>query len=192
MNLNTLEKLLLDSVAGIKLCIEAKLINSALVLLYCGIDTASSLDLTYDKQSVHMRYTKWCETYMFKDTSFDFTALELYAARCGVIHETSVESTLSAQGKARRIIYAWGDSKVDTLREMSKLAQIKDYVAVQFEDLVQAYENGLNGFVASLRSNEERKHFAIKKAEKCLITSSKEEMKSLFEWGRSMLGGPIS
>jgi len=163
MNLVTLEKLLFDSVAGIKLCSEEKLINSALVLLYCGIDTASSLDLTYDKQSVHLRYTKWCDTYIFKRTPFDFTSIELYAARCGVIHETSVESTLSAQGKARRIIYAWGDSKVDTLREMSKLAQMKGYVAVQFEDLVGAYENGLNGFVEAYAATKREPTSQLKK-----------------------------
>ena len=187
MNLDTLENLLKDSVRGIRLCFEAKLMNSALVLLYCGIDTASSLDLTFDNSSVQQRYTRWCVTYMLKRVPLDCTSLELYAARCGVIHETSVESTLSVKGKVRRLLYAWGDSKVDTLREMNKLAQMNDYVAVQFEDLMQAYESGLADFIESLRSSEERAGFALKKAEKCLITHSKDEMKSLLEWGKSML-----
>lgn len=107
MNLDTLESLLKDSVRGIGLCLDAKLINSALVLLYCGIDTASSLDVKFASSSVQQRYVKWCDTYMFKGKPLDCTSLELYAARCGVVHETSVESTLSAKGKARQVIYAW-------------------------------------------------------------------------------------
>ena len=187
MNLDILENLVNGSVRGTRLCLEAELFNSALVLLYCGIDTASSLDLALDKCSVQLRYTKWSDTYMFKGKPHDCTSLELYAARCGVVHETSVESTLSAEGKARRIIYAWGDSKVDTLREMNELAQMKDYVAVQFEDLVQAYESGLTEFIESLRSSEERAGFALRKAETCLVIRSKDEMHSLLKWGKSML-----
>ncbi len=192
MNLETLEKLLLDSVAGIKLCSEAKLNNSSLVLLYCGIDMASSLDLTHDKMTVQLRYTKWCDTYMLKGRSYEFTSLELYAARCGVIHEMSSESALSAKGKTRQIFYAWGDSKVDMLREMNELAKFNDCVAVQFEDLVQAYESGLNEFLASLHNSKERAHYAIEKATNCFVTTSDEEMKSLLEWGKSKLGLPIN
>ena len=187
MDLNTLEKLLRDSVTGIKLCSEAGLVNSALVLLYSGIDTASSLDLAYDKQSVRLRYTQWCDAHMFKGTSFDFTSLELYATRCGVIHESSVESDLSREGKARRIIYAESDIEVDTLREMNRLARITDYVAVKFEDLIKAYESGLVEFIKSLRGNEERSRFALNKANMCLREHPKGEMESLLEWGKSLL-----
>jgi len=190
LNLDTLERLLKDSVHGIGLCLDAKLINSALVLLYCGIDTASSLDLNFASSSVQLRYVNWCDTYMFKGKPLDYTSLELYAARCGMVHETSVESTLSKKGKARQVIYAWGDSKVDTLRELNKLGQMNDYVAVQFEDLAHSYDGGLADFIGSLRSSEERAAFALKKAEKCLITHTKDEMKSLLEWGRSMLQLP--
>ena len=73
------------------------------------------------------------------------------------------------------------------LQKMGKLGQMNEYVAVQFEDLIRAYESGLNDFLASLRNNEERARFAIKKGEKCLLTSSNEEMKSLVEWGKSLL-----
>lgn len=191
MKLSGLEILLKESVSGIELCLKARLFNSALILFYCGIDTASSLDLEHDKSSVRLRYTKWCDTYLFKRKSYICTSLEIYAARCGAIHETSVESDLSKYGKTRRIIYAWGDSNVDTLREMNELAEIKDYVAVQFEDLVCAYRGGLDVFLETLRGSEERANYALKKAEKCLGQVSNEEILSLLEWGKAQLGRRI-
>jgi hypothetical protein len=74
------------------------------------------------------------------------------------------------------------------LREMNELAQLKHYVAVQFEDLAQAYESGLDEFLASLRNSAARSDFAIKKAVTCLGTASQEDVKSLLEWGKSVLG----
>jgi hypothetical protein len=138
MNLDTLESLLKESLRAIRLCLENDLCNSATVLFYCGIDTAISLDLAFDDNSVQLRYTKWCDTYMLKNETYDFTSLELYSARCGMVHETSGRSNLTEQGKAREIIYAWGDSDVALLPEMNEVAQMNDCVAVQFEDLVRS------------------------------------------------------
>lgn len=187
MSEDTIESVLQDSVRGLALCYQAKLINSALILLYCGIDTASSLDKMFDGQSVRKRYTGWCDAFLLSQTSFDFTSLELYAARCGVIHENSAQSDLSIRGEARRIIYAWGDSKVDTLREMIDLAHMKGYVAVQFEELMEAYGKGLDAFAKSLRDSEERRLFAIRKMNFCLRNQAREETQSLLEWGKSQL-----
>ena len=40
---------------------------------------------------------------------FGVSGLDLYAARCGVLHTYTMDSRLSTEGKAKRILYAWGN-----------------------------------------------------------------------------------
>ena len=155
MNVDAIETLFQDSIDGVDLCYAAKRINSTLILLYSGIDTASSLDKTLDGRNGRERYTGWCDSYLLTQAPFDFNSLELYAARCGVVHVNSAQSDLSRNGKVRELLYAWGNSKVDTLKEIISQIQSNKYVAVQLDDLIEAYGKSLDAFRKSLQENEQ-------------------------------------
>lgn len=62
------------------------------------------------KQQIGTRadFIAWAEKYLLPESGLDCTALELYAARCGALHTMSPESQLAREGKARRVLYAWG------------------------------------------------------------------------------------
>ena len=104
--------------AGIETCLEKKLTTSALVLLYSAIDITSWLAADDLNASVRAYFTTWVEKYLLSAIPLGITALELYAARCGLIHTFTPDSRLVEQGKARRIVYAWGTAKSTDLQEL--------------------------------------------------------------------------
>ena len=66
-------------------CFDSGLPEATLTLLYSGIDTLGLLDV---KDATRATFKEWCEKYLLtRLKSVDgkpLTALDLYAARCGV------------------------------------------------------------------------------------------------------------
>ena len=49
---------------------------------------------------------RWADRYMEPDTTLGCSSLELYSARCGLLHGLSPISKLTKAGQAREFIYA--------------------------------------------------------------------------------------
>jgi hypothetical protein len=71
--------------SGIDACIEKKLSGPALILIYSGIDTVGWLDSSED-YATRTSFMKWVDAYLLQAKPLQCTALELYAARCGLLH----------------------------------------------------------------------------------------------------------
>src|SRR5690242_19662542 len=86
---------------GISACIERGLDVPCLVLTYTGFD---ALAWTVYGATIHetkRRFVKLCETHVFPLSSLGCSALDLYAARCSILHSLGWESSLSQGGDAR-------------------------------------------------------------------------------------------
>ena len=68
---------------AIETCIQDKRILPALMLIYSGVDILASLE---QGKSTRSSFIKWVDEYLLKAHSFPCTSLELYAARCGILH----------------------------------------------------------------------------------------------------------
>jgi hypothetical protein len=90
---------------GIETCLERKRIAPALILLYSAIDTSGWLD-SAESHATRESFLQWVDRYLLNAKPLTCTALELYAARCGLLHTFTPDSRLSSEGKARRICYA--------------------------------------------------------------------------------------
>jgi hypothetical protein len=91
-----------------------------LVLLYSGIDTLGLLNAPAEKSYAdRTTFTDWCETYLLaRLKSVDgqpLTPVDLYGARCGILHTSTAVSSLGQTGQAREIHY-----------------QLRDQVAINF------------------------------------------------------------
>lgn len=95
----------------------------------------------------------------------DCTAIDLYAARCAVLHTLTSESDLSSQGIARRVAYSWGTAAVGNLKEVTKILK-KDVVSIHINDLNEALLLGIDRYLDELGQDEARKTIVIKNAEK--------------------------
>jgi hypothetical protein len=110
----------LQIITAIDYCISEKLIMPALVLIYSAIDSISWVASDEENQQVGRRFQVWVDTWMLQKYPLPCTALELYAARCGILHTLTPESDLSKKKNVRRISYAWGTAQQKDLEESIK------------------------------------------------------------------------
>ena len=84
----------LDS--AIDLCLSKSLSMPALMLLYTGIDIAGWVEATIEETGIKGReaFVAWVDKYMKPRTTLGCSALDLYAARCGVLHTMAPDSDL--------------------------------------------------------------------------------------------------
>ena len=96
------------------------------------------------------------ESYLLDDQRLSCTALELYAARCGLVHTLTPDSQLAAKG-IRRISYSWGNAKSRNLQRLINDSHLSDKtVAVQVEDLFKSWRSGILKFINEVHEDAEK------------------------------------
>lgn len=138
-----LEKNLMDLVESVEECLAKKRILPCLILLYCGIDVVASLE---HSRSTRSTFIKWVDTYMLKKTLLTCTGSDLYGARCGILHEMTGRSDLLREGKAREIMYAWGNASPEHLARAFKVLN-RNSCAVHVRDLIDSFRNGVADYL---------------------------------------------
>jgi hypothetical protein len=101
----TLDNLVDDLKASIAMLLEALKAKSALILLYSAIDILGALD-SPDGVATRATFRRWADRYMKPATTLGCSSLELYSARCGLLHNLSPTTNLTRAGVAREFIYA--------------------------------------------------------------------------------------
>jgi hypothetical protein len=85
------------------------------------------------------------------------TGLELYAARCGVLHTFTPDSDLSRDNKARRIVYV-NDHKPEISYDP---AEPENIVVMSLHGFYRAFVTGVQQFLADLHSDKWREQLAL-------------------------------
>jgi len=70
---------------GVDVCLYNKLIGPALTLIYTGIDTVGWLD-SNNPCATRDSFMGWTNRYLLSSNRLACTAIDLYAARCGLLH----------------------------------------------------------------------------------------------------------
>lgn len=123
-----------------------------LVLLFTAIDSLGALE---SDQATRDSFVSWVEEFMLASAADDWTALDLYAARCGILHTYTAESHLASAGRARRILYAWGKADVNQL----KLAAARvsgDWVCIHLDDLTVRFHRAVTRVLDLMEAGDER------------------------------------
>lgn len=92
---------------------------------------------------------------MSKARPLPCTPLELYGARCGILHTFAADSDLSRDGKVRPVIYAWGNATVADLSEASRRLG-RTEVAVHLRVLIDSFRSGLAAYLEHLVHEPDR------------------------------------
>ena len=151
--------------SGIEACIEKKVNIAALILIYSGIDTVGWLDGT-ETFATKTSFTNCVDTYLLTAKPLACTSLDLYAARCRLLHTFTPDSELRSKGKARYINYAWGKASVEELKRSIDLTNKNDkYVALHVNDLYEAWQLGVLRFCEEVEKDAERRARVYKKAD---------------------------
>lgn len=125
-------------VAGVRLCLEKKLLMPALILIYTLMDSFAWA--TSDKKSNDIRVTfeSWTEKWVLNQKTLPCTATDLYAARCAVLHTLTSEAKLTKSGKACKVTYAWGNADSAQLQATISALGSRNVVAIHVNDLFDA------------------------------------------------------
>jgi hypothetical protein len=118
-------------------CVSKGRVLSCLTLLYSAIDIFASLE-RQPNEGTRGSFVRWVDTYMLPNSALQFSSIDLYAARCGIVHAFSAESDLSRSGKARKIAYAWGTASAESLRHAGQSLG-RNEVSVHVRDLIDGF-----------------------------------------------------
>ena len=194
MSQTCLENVFSKMFAAIDVCLKSNIKLPALLLVYTLIDIASWLDS--DEKSVKKRFIGWVDKYMLPNSTLQCSSLELYAARCGLLHNYSATSDLSSN-EVRRIFYAWRPSRAADLANLillntqilAKLGKeaVEEIVAVQAEDIILALQTGVDKFLSDIAADSQSAQRAYAKAEDMMIENQEADMNSLIAAANDVL-----
>jgi hypothetical protein len=142
-------------VESVEDCLEKGRLLPCLMLLYSGIDVVAGLERE-SGEGTKAAFVRWVAEYLLKVRLLPCTALELYAARCGIVHAFTPESDLSRQGKARKVFYAWGTAKSDHLALASRALGRNDCVAIHIRELIDAFRDATVRYLNDIANSPER------------------------------------
>lgn len=129
---------------AIEVCLSEQCLVSAITLIFATIDALAALTRPLD----HARTTRtvfldWVDRYLKPQKQLKCNALDLYSARCAVLHTYSTESDLTRQGKANAIVYEWRSGPpADASAPLPEGA-----LTLVVEDLHQAFQKAVHKFI---------------------------------------------
>ncbi len=155
-----------DHLAAIQLCLSNHLRMPALVLIYCGIDFMGFLARAPTSQKINKNdFIHWAESNMDCQKKLGVSGLDLYAARCGMVHNYTSDSTLSKKGKASRIVYAWGNADiVEPTQFLQSLGHPEKFIKI--EALFDAFTHGIDVFGEELTRDREFTSLVLERSRK--------------------------
>ena len=152
---------------GIRVAINNKCYGPAVVLILSGIDTMAYLNMPQTQQDVQKKdFVEWSERYIKFPCNEQLTGLDLYGARCGMLHTYSVHSRLSRQGDCRQIGYM--DKSIPEI--IYNPAVSKEFVMVSIEGLAIAFFEGIDKFMIELFSDRLKAKTAEERFKKIVHT----------------------
>jgi hypothetical protein len=138
-------------------------IEPTLVLLYAAIDTMTWLSVPQEESS-GQDFQRWVDKYMLGPNRAllpNVTAVDLWGARCGLLHTAAPESRDFRKGNARKIFYT---NNVEITADLPP-----DVVLVSIEDLGQAFAAALLWFIADLDNDLDQDQAAKDKLARTLV-----------------------
>lgn len=135
-------------------CLEAGLPEAALTILYSGVDSFGLLAAPSGVlDATRTTYKQWCDKYILTRLhsieGTPITAIDLYAARCGVLHTSTPLSSLERDGAARQIWYQFKDKT--GINMMAVTTQMPLRIDVQ--SLALAFKEGGIEFIKDLNND---------------------------------------
>ncbi len=190
--------------AAADLCITANLNTPALILLYAAIDAASWLCAERPDGPVQKYFVAWVEKYILAAGQMECSALDLWAARCGIVHTLSASSRLSREGKARKIFYVNRGGNRDILDQLETIRNAKSpqeararqetadddmsgNVVLEVDVLMNAFREGVASMMSEAKSDASLSARIKERESSVLATISDGQGKALLDWGQTML-----
>lgn len=149
-----------NTVTAIGLLFKAKLYGQTTILMYSAIETMGLLDAPPSQgKATGATFKAWVTKYILTDPRLTFSDVDLWGARCAVLHTFTTASDLSNDGKAKEIIFFVG--KPDDPMMQAAFAATRDvgkgtHIPALLDDFVDAFLAGIEKFMNDLIANCEK------------------------------------
>lgn len=177
--IENLQDNILNLLAAIDDCRERKQLLPCLLLIYSGIDIVASLERKYDEGTA-AAFQRWVDNYIYPETNFDCSSKDLYGARCGIVHTFSSFSDYSRSGRAKEVIYAWGNASADKLREVSKTVG-RTNIVLDIDRLIFVFKSGVGNYFLEVSKNFDRSKNVMKNAGLWLMNLGKNDLEDIMK-----------
>jgi hypothetical protein len=135
---------------GINVTLENGCYASAVVLVLSAIDAMAFLGMSEGQQDVSKSdFVKWAEEYIRFPGENQLTGLDLYGARCAMLHSFGAQSKMSREGQCRVIL--WMDKAVPPIIFRPDVAP--GHVVVSILALKDALFAGMDRFLIDAYRN---------------------------------------
>lgn len=105
-NEENLEQYLLQTLDAIDILYKQQLYGQMLVVMYSAIDSFGLIDSDLsNKKATSHTFQEWVKKYITRDPKLNIEPIDLWGARCGVLHTHTSKSDLSRRSKAKEIQY---------------------------------------------------------------------------------------
>ena len=158
-------KTYLDIIQTVDESLEKNRIIPSLILIYSAIDSFSFLAEKSNRKGRKV-FISWVDKWMLSKHPLPCKAVDIYAARCGLLHKQISESDLSITGNAKEIYYSWGNSNHQILENAINKPSV---VAIKVEDLFWSFRKGFADCRMEIEKDENWERIFTKKAEQLFI-----------------------
>ncbi len=114
-------------------------------------------------------FIRWVETYLLSEADAPCTAIDIYAARCSMLHSNSAESALSRKGAATHIFYAWGTAQKQNLEKLIDSVDAYSAKAIHVEELFSSLQIGVAKFLLNIENDPCHAALVYERSAKCFI-----------------------
>jgi hypothetical protein len=152
MSVLDVERLTGELLLGSKTLATAGQWSQALMLAFCAVDACSSLARDPKRRWVEREdFLSWVATYLLPvSPELPCTPIDLYAARCGLVHAYSSESSKRVTGDARELVYALPEGSA--WRLLARPGTVSA-VYVDVRALLEAIAGGIGAFLRALQTD---------------------------------------
>ncbi len=129
-------------------------ITGALILTYAAIDAMAFLSMPENRKEVNRsNFISWVETYMKTDPKqpYQYQGIDLYGARCGLVHRYGATSRLTDSGRCKAFSYHDGSEHI------YKPIIHEDFVAISYPRFINDFFRAMKKFLADIIKDKELK-----------------------------------
>jgi hypothetical protein len=133
---------------GIDLCLNEALVVPALALIYSGIDVLGFLGST-EPWATRATFIPWADKYLAEFLKKrGIGGIDLFSARCGVLHTGQARSNMVENGDAPELWYRFQGNHINFITNT-----VQPAVLIDVEELVAAFDGGISQFFSDADAN---------------------------------------
>lgn len=159
-------------VDGALACLSLRLQHPCLVLIYTLMDSLAWACSDKTSGGVRGRFEQWVTAWL--NNAIPCTAVELYAARCAILHTSGSEVEVSEPGNVRELAYAWGTASADDLQQAITRTGNLNLVVVHIDQFLDAVCAAMNHILDESTRDEALRKRLEDAARRHLVNDTRE------------------